>query len=113
MDDTFIAVAPAQVAVHFADPAVWRSWWPDLDLTVREDRATEGIRWDVSGRLKGSAEVWIEPYGTKGCFVHFYLRTAPAHPRRFRRKASARRLVRRYTIAWKQRIHELKDTLER
>jgi hypothetical protein len=111
LDDTFIPTPPARVATYFADPAVWRAWWPDLVLTIYEDRAAEGIRWRVTGALHGTAEVWIEAYGRKGCLVHFFLRADPPRPHRWRTAARARRLTRRYRVAWKRRIHALADEL--
>lgn len=112
MDDTFVAATPAMVAARIRDPALWRTWWPRLALTVREDRDIEGIRWQVSGHLVGTAEVWIEEYEQKGSFVHFFLRADPVTAWRFRRRVRAQRLTSRYRMAWKRRIHELKDVLE-
>jgi hypothetical protein len=108
MDDTFVAAAPADVAARLADPATW----PGLRLTVVEDRGIEGIRWQVHGRLVGTAEVWIEPYDDKGCIVHFFLRGNPARPWRYRRNARARRRSRHQIVDWKRRIHAVKDSLE-
>jgi hypothetical protein len=112
MDDSFIPVPPVRVAAYFADPAVWRSWWPDLELRVCEDRAAEGIRWEVSGALGGRAEVWIEEYGRKGSIVHFFLRVDPPRPYRWRRVTRSRRLTYRYRTAWKARIYALADRFE-
>jgi len=112
MDDSFIPAPPVRVAAYFADPAVWRSWWPDLELMVCEDRAAEGIRWKVSGPLTGRAEVWIEECGRKGSIVHFILRADPPRPYRWRSVARSRRLTHRYRAAWKVRIHALGDRFE-
>jgi hypothetical protein len=109
MDDSFIPAPPARVAAYFADPAVWQSWWPDLELRVCEDRAAEGIRWEVSGPLAGRAEVWIEEHGRKGSIVRFFLRADPPRPYRWRSAAHGRRLTHRYRTAWKARIHALGD----
>jgi uncharacterized protein YndB with AHSA1/START domain len=112
MDDSFIPAPPVRLAAYFAEPALWRSWWPDLELRVCEDRAAEGIRWEVSGPLDGRAEVWIEEYGRKGSIVHFFLRADPPHPYRWRTVARGRRLTHRYRTAWKARIHALGDRFE-
>jgi len=112
MDDSFISAPPVRVAAYLADPAVWRSWWPDLELRVCEDRAAEGIRWEVSGPLAGQAEVWIEEYGRKGSIVHFFLRADRRRPYRWRSAARSRRLTHRYRTAWKARIHALGDRFE-
>jgi hypothetical protein len=99
-DDTFVAVAPGVVAEQVHDPARWRSWWPDLSLTVVRDRGTEGVHWRVSGALEGTAEIWLEPVGD-GTVVHFYLRAGLSDPARAAR-----------TVAWKRSVHRLKDQLE-
>jgi hypothetical protein len=112
MDESFIPAPPVRVAAYFADPAVWRSWWPDLELIVYEDRAAEGIRWKVSGPLAGQAEVWIEECGRKGSIVHFFLRADPPRPYRWRSVARSRRSTHRYRAAWKARIHALGDRFE-
>jgi hypothetical protein len=111
MDDSFVPASPARVAAYFADPAVWRSWWPGLDLRVDEDRADQGIRWRVAGPLIGRAEVWIEAYGTKGSIVHFFLRGDPPRPRRWLAAGRARRMTNAYRTSWKRRIHALADQL--
>ena len=60
-DQTFVAADPAEVGKAVADPASWRRWWPDLRLTVIEDRGPVGHRWTVNGALTGTMEVWLEP----------------------------------------------------
>jgi len=72
-DDTFVVAATAAVAEVVRDPASWRAWWPDLELTVTEDRGLKGMRWSVAGAVLGSAEIWLEPCGD-GVVVHWYLR---------------------------------------
>lgn len=76
-DQAFIAAAPSRIAAEIAEPRRWRSWWPDLDLTVREDRAEKGIRWSVGGALTGTMEVWLEPM-LDGAIVHYFLHCEPA-----------------------------------
>jgi hypothetical protein len=99
-DDTFIAVSPSVVARAVHNPARWRRWWPGLALTVTVDRGLEGVHWDVSRALRGTAEIWLEPYGD-GTVVHFYLRAALSD------RARAQR-----TREWKRAVHALKDELE-
>jgi hypothetical protein len=84
-DDTYVAAAPT---------------WPDLRLRVREDRGAEGLRWEVTGALTGTAEIWLEPVGD-GTVVHFYLRSGLGERARERRR-----------VAWKRAVHRLKDELE-
>lgn len=109
MDCTFVVAAPAEVAARIAQADVWRVCWPTLRLTVTEDRGVEGIRWRVDGEVRGSGEIWLQPWGD-GVLVHWFLRAEPARaatsPRRTRRIRE--RLVRTY----KAGIHELKDRME-
>jgi len=107
MDDSFVVADRRRLAARFADPALWRSWWPGLDLTVDEDRGRQGIRWTVAGALTGSAEIWLEEWHD-GVLVHWFLRADPPS----RRRRSAARLQRSYVVAYKRRIHRLKDELE-
>jgi hypothetical protein len=108
-DESFVCAAPAVVAARLRDPAVLRRWWPDLRLTVFEDRGEAGIRWSVTGALVGSTEVWLEPC-LDGVLVHYFLRAeladGPGSPRR------AARITRRRQLAFKRVVWALKDELE-
>ncbi len=75
-DQTFVAASPRRIAAEIAEPRRWRAWWPDLALTVREDRADKGIRWSVAGALNGTMEVWLEPM-LDGAIVHYFLHCEP------------------------------------
>jgi hypothetical protein len=110
MDDTFVVAERAELATYLRDPAVARAWWPRLTLTVHQDRGLEGVRWTVAGELTGSTEIWLERWGD-GVWVHWFLRADPVQPRVATR--DLRRLSRRYSVGFKERIHELKDRLER
>jgi hypothetical protein len=105
-DDTFVVAAIASVAEVVRDPASWRAWWPDLDLTVTEDRGPKGVRWSVAGAVLGSMEVWLEPCGD-GVVLHWYLRADPARVTRRSDRERTRRVLR-----WKEQVHALKDRLE-
>jgi hypothetical protein len=115
IDETFVVADPDAVAAVVADPRRWRAWWPDLRLTVFMDRGRQGVRWSVAGRLVGSSEIWLEPFGD-GVIVHYYLRCEPATPRRphspRRAARAAARLRHRHAVAWKLRVNSLKDELE-
>lgn len=120
VDETYVVAEPAVLATRFADPALWRAWWPELRLTVAQDRGAQGLHWRVAGALTGTSEVWLEPYGD-GVIVHYYLRVDPTRPgsdteplRRppARMRRLGRRLARRHTIEWKRRVNALKDELE-
>jgi hypothetical protein len=95
VDETFLAVPPKLVAAVFAEPAVWRRLWPDLDLRVYADRGDQGHRWTVSGALTGTMEVWLEPV-LDGTLLHYFLRAdlpAPTRPRTLRRERTRRQLA--------------------
>jgi hypothetical protein len=118
IDETFVVADPDAVAAVVADPRRWEAWWPDLRLTVFMDRGREGVRWSVAGRLVGSSEIWLEPFGD-GVIVHYYLRCEPAAPRRHRLPDRPRRAARagarlrhRRAIAWKRQVNSLKDEFE-
>ena len=76
-DETFLAADPAAVGEAVADQASWRRWWPDLHLTVIEDRADKGQRWTVTGALTGTMEVWLEEM-MDGVILHYFLHAEPA-----------------------------------
>lgn len=112
VDDTFVVTEPSVLAARVADPASWRTWWPDLRLVVVRDRGLKGMQWAVtggSGGRAGSVEIWLEPWGD-GVLVHLYLRldAAPGHRLARPRQEQARR-----ARAWKLHVHALKDVLER
>ena len=110
VDETFVVATPAAVAAAIGDPQRWRRWWPDLRLSIFQDRAEQGIRWNLDGALAGSMEVWLEPYGD-GVIVHYYLRADPPPGRAFSAR-SARREQRRRALRAKQVFWGLKDELE-
>lgn len=120
VDETFIVADRSQLAEIVADPARWREWWPDLELTVFMDRKLDGIRWSAVGAWAGSVEIWLEAVAD-GVLVHHYARLdpmdrdgrrrpEPVDAAGWRRAARARSARAR---AWKRAIWELKDDLER
>ncbi len=76
-DETFVAADPVEVGRAVADPASWRRWWPDLRLTVVEDRGAVGHRWTVAGALTGTMEIWLEP-SLDGVMLHYFLHAEPS-----------------------------------
>lgn len=111
-DDTYLRVPPAELAALVADSAWWIRWWPDLVPHVTRDRGVKGQQWTVTGALRGSMEVWLEPVGP-GTVVHWYLRVDPARPRVARSRRRVRRERERRVRAWKSDMYALKDRLER
>ncbi|MDL9937376.1 hypothetical protein QSJ18_11530 [Gordonia sp. ABSL1-1] len=75
-DETFVAAAPALVADVIGERANWRRWWPDLRLTVTEDRGPQGMRWTVDGPLTGTMEIWCEAV-LDGFVLHYFLHAEP------------------------------------
>ena len=76
-DETFVCADPVAVGTAVADPAAWRRWWPDLALKVVEDRADKGHRWNVTGALTGTMEVWLEEV-MDGVVLHYFLHAEPS-----------------------------------
>lgn len=77
VDETFIRAPLRQVADAVHETDRWLVWWPDLVLSVFQDRDVKGIRWSITGALVGSMELWLEPWGS-GVIVHHYLRADPS-----------------------------------
>lgn len=111
-DETFVCADPADVGAAVADPASWRRWWPDLNLTVVEDRGPAGQRWTVTGAVTGTMEIWLEP-SFDGVILHYFLHAEPAG-------AAAHELARmnlpkmnhQRRVAGKDMAFEVKRTLE-
>lgn len=110
IEESFVVARPERVAAVLRDPARWRGWWPDLDLSVFQDRAEQGIRWTVSGALVGSMEVWLEAHAD-GVVVHHYVRADLPGGRVPAPRAAVRELRRRSLHA-KRLFWSLKDELE-
>jgi len=75
-DETFVCADPAAVGAAVANKSSWRRWWPDLKLTVVEDRGPAGQRWTVTGALTGTMEVWLETV-MDGVVLHYFLHAEP------------------------------------
>lgn len=136
IDETFIVASRQQLRALLCDDARWMHCFPDVTFTVYEDRRLDGIRWNVSGALVGTAEVWLQEWAD-GTIVHAYLRAEPraeprAQPRnlrfvrldhartlraqsdesRRRRRRVASKLRRRYTLPLKRHLTAVKDAVE-
>lgn len=114
-DETFVAAAPDLVREALGDRAQWAQWWPDLELTVVEDRGAAGVRWTVAGPIDGTMEVWCEPV-MDGFVLHYFLHGEPTGrlPRRPRALYDELAEVnRRRRVAGKVMAFAIKSRLER
>jgi hypothetical protein len=111
-DETFVAADPAEVGRAVSDPASWRRWWPDLLLTVVEDRADKGHRWTVAGALTGTMEIWLEPV-LDGVVLHYFLHAEPSGVAAWQlAKMNLAKMNHRRRVAGKNMAFEVKRTLE-
>jgi hypothetical protein len=110
IDETFVVAPAGAVSAALRSPARWREWWPDLRLSIFQDRGDAGVRWNLAGALTGSMEVWLEPHGD-GVIVHYYLRADPPAGADPSPRAAVRE-VRRRALRAKQVFWQLKDELE-
>jgi hypothetical protein len=95
-----------------ADPANWRRWWPDLRLTVVEDRGPVGHRWTVTGALTGTMEVWLEP-ALDGVIAHYFLHAEPSGAAAWQlARMNLAKLTHQRRLAGKEMAFELKRVLE-
>ena len=114
-DETFIAADPVAVGDAVADPANWRRWWPDLRLTVVEDRGEVGQRWTVTGALTGTMEIWLEKVrgGPDGVVLHYFLHAEPSGVAAWElAKMTLAKMNHRRRVAGKDMAFEVKRTLE-
>ncbi len=114
-DETFIAADPVAVGNAVADPANWLRWWPDLRLTVVEDRGEAGQRWTVTGSVTGTMEVWLEMVhdGLDGVVLHYFLHAEPSGVAAWElAKMNLAKTTHRRRVAGKDMAFELKRTLE-
>jgi hypothetical protein len=111
-DETFVCADPVDVGKAVADPASWRRWWPDLRLSVVEDRGPAGHRWTVSGALTGTMEIWLEP-SFDGVILHYFLHAEPAGIAAFElARMNLPKLVHKRRVAGKDMAFEVKRKLE-
>jgi hypothetical protein len=111
-DQTFVAADPAEVGGAVSDPASWRRWWPDLRLTVIEDRADKGHRWTVAGALTGTMEIWLEPV-LDGVVLHYFLHAEPSGVAAWQlAKMNLAKMNHRRRVAGKNMAFEVKQRLE-
>jgi hypothetical protein len=111
-DQTFVAADPVEVGRAVAEPASWRRWWPDLRLTVIEDRGDKGHRWTVAGPVTGTMEVWLEP-ALDGVILHYFLHAEPSGVAAWQlAKLNLAKMNHRRRVAGKNMAFEVKRTLE-
>jgi hypothetical protein len=111
-DETFVAADPIEVGRAVADLANWRRWWPDLRLTVVEDRGAVGHRWTVAGALTGTMEIWLESV-LDGVVLHYFLHAEPSGVAAWQlAKMNLAKMNHRRRVAGKDMAFEVKRTLE-
>lgn len=111
-DETFVAADPAAVGRAVADRDAWRRWWPDLRLTVVEDRGELGQRWTVTGALTGTMEVWLEPM-LDGVLLHYFLHAEPSGAAAWQlARMDLAKLTHQRRVAGKRMAFEVKRRLE-
>jgi hypothetical protein len=111
-DETFVAADPVEVGMAVADPASWRRWWPDLRLTVVEDRGAAGHRWTVAAALTGTMEIWLESV-LDGVVLHYFLHAEPSGVAAWQlAKMNLAKMNHRRRVAGKNMAFEVKQTLE-
>jgi hypothetical protein len=90
----------------------WRRWWPDLRLTVVEDRAEMGHRWTVTGALTGTMEIWLEPV-LDGAILHYFLHAEPSGAAAWQlSKMNLAKMNHQRRAAGKKMAFEVKQRLE-
>jgi hypothetical protein len=105
IDESWVAVPPADLVGPLTADGLWQAWFPRLSRVVFMDRAEKGVRWSVTGELVGSVEVWLEAF-RQGTIVHWYVRAdAPG--------GRADRLRERYVRAINEGMFMVKDEAER
>ncbi|CAN5365311.1 hypothetical protein BH24ACT9_BH24ACT9_15010 [soil metagenome] len=119
VDETYLRASIRRVAEVVHDRNRWSLWWPAVVPAVFMDRGEAGIRWNITGALVGSMEIWLESYPEPlgGVLMHFYLRADPSAPGsatepepRSGRAATAESV--RWAKATKAHFWALKDELE-
>jgi hypothetical protein len=111
-DETFVAADPVEVGKAIGNPANWRRWWPDLLLTVVEDRDELGHRWTVAGALTGTMEIWLEPV-LDGVVLHYFLHAEPSAVAAWQlAKMNLAKINHRRRVGGKDMAFEVKRTLE-
>ena len=107
-DETFVAADPAAVGRAVSDRTAWRRWFPDLALTVVEDRVDKGVRWTVAGPLVGTMEIWLESV-LDGVVLHYFLH---AEPTGGQPTGNPAKMTRQRRVAGKRMAFEIKNRLD-
>lgn len=106
VDETLVVAPPHKVREVLCDERWWEVVVPGVRMTCIDDRGRLGKRWAVAGTLRGSAEVWLEPW-TDAVIVHVFLQADPHDGR-----AVHARTHRSLELAIKRHVLTRKDALE-
>ncbi|MGJ9411984.1 hypothetical protein ACHAAC_04660 [Aeromicrobium sp. CF4.19] len=99
LDQTFVVAPVAELRAVLCDELAWARL--DIPVTPREDRGLLGVRWDVGGPLRGTAEVWLEQ-AHRGVVVHVFLQADPV------RRSSSAAAHRRWAAPLKRWVLDVK-----
>jgi hypothetical protein len=108
LDESFVVAAADRLRADWCDERAWARLLPGTTLECYADRGLRGKRWQLHGRLLGTAEVWLQSLPT-GVLVHVYVRADPATPLR---PGRVRRLHERTARDLKRFGFQVKDAAE-
>lgn len=114
--EIFVRSHPAGVRARLEPSVVAAAWggWPGITLELVQDRGDRGLRWLVTGEVRGRAEVWLEQV-VGGTVVHHYVHVRPAPKVSGGRPRVTRALRARadhHVRTWATQLHRIKDDLE-
>lgn len=99
IDETFVVAPVDDLRDELCDERTWARL--GVPVTTREDRGVKGVRWDVSGPLRGTSEIWLEQ-AYRGVVVHLFLQADPV------RAMSSRAAHRRFAAPLKRWVLDVK-----
>ncbi|UYM05402.1 hypothetical protein [Solicola gregarius] len=105
-DETLVVATPEQVREVLCEESFWEDRLPGVRLRCIDDRDELGKRWSVHGAMRGSAEVWLEPW-LDAVVVHVFWQVDLADGHR-----PSARVRRRYAVDLKAHVAAVKDRLE-
>ena len=111
-DLAYLPVPADDIALVIANSAEWPRWFPNLRLTVTENRGPLGLRWTATGAVDGTSEIWLESVA-EGTNLHYFLHAAPSgtgSPATQAKRAAS--LTTFYRFRFKDLVNELRQLLD-